>query len=563
MRSGQHRETIALVALYVVVVAVGLLWIRSTETPALKTQLSFLTPLTLHVCLFLLIGGAWAARKTLARSIRGSGAAPWLLMVIAFLAVSIWPPRTHRIYYDEDIYQNVAQNILWRARAEMCNEGVLEHGIFECRAAEYNKEPNGFPFLLSLVFRFTGVREIAAHILNHALFSLGVLGSFWVAWLLWEDRWIAISAGLLYILLPQNLLWGATVAVEPGAAALTGWALVTWIVFLRQPGLATGASTAGAMAFAVQWRPESLLLIALAGASTFLLEPSRLRQRPVYTAALVVLLLLLPHLGHLWAVRGERWGVNEGGKFSWRYVPQNSRTNLAFYLEGRDHPRYFTLLTLLGIVVGRRWKEKALLLLWFALFFGVFIPFHAGSYRYGADVRFSLLSFMPLAVLGGGGARWLSGWLAGRRWQSRWVSALPLVAAVYFFSGYLPLVRSVGREAWAARADHDIARDVLERIPEQSIVLTHNPGMLQIMGQSAVQSSVASYEPHKVDGYFHQFAGGVYFHFNFWCNIPDALQNSFCNKILETYPTQVVEERSAGFYRYVIYRLMPKRDIPP
>jgi len=92
------------------------------------------------------------------------------------------------------------------------------------------------------------------------------------------------------------------------------------------------------------------------------------------------------------------------------------------------------------------------------------------------------------------------------------------------------------------------------------MVLTHNPGMLQVMGQSAAQTSIATTHPAKVDHYFRQFSGGVYFHYNFWCNIQDPVQNAFCNQILEDYPTQVVEDRNAGFYRYILYRLMPKRS---
>ena len=74
---------------------------------------------------------------------------------------------------------------------------------------------------------------------------------------------------------------------------------------------------------------------------------------------------------------------------------------------------------------------------------------------------------------------------------------------------------------------------------------------------------MATYQPAKVDEFFRRFPGGVYFHFNFWCNVPDPVQNAFCTKILETYPTQVIEERSAGTYRYVLHRLMPRREAPP
>jgi hypothetical protein len=143
------------------------------------------------------------------------------------------------------------------------------------------------------------------------------------------------------------------------------------------------------------------------------------------------------------------------------------------------------------------------------------------------------------------------------------VPSAPILAALYFFTGFLPLVRAIGKEAWAARADHEIAREMLALVPENSMVLSHNPGMLQVMGNSAAQTSTATYQSSRVDEFFRRFPGGVYFHFNFWCNVSDPVQNAFCTKVLETYPTQVIEEWSAGTYRYVLYRLMPRRGDPP
>lgn len=558
----QSRHWLLLGVAFIAATAAMTFWIGRTETADLKRQLSVLTPYALHSGLLLLLGGVLTARRIVAGSLKGMGPIWWVLPLVALIVVATLPPRTHRIYYDEDIYQNVAQNILWHGRAEMCNEGVIQHGVFDCRDSEYNKEPNSFPFMLSLLFRFTGVGESSSHFLNHVVFAVGVLASMWIAHLLFDARRIALGAGVLYLLTPENLLWGATVAAEPGAAAFTGIAVVAWILFIRNTSWETGAMAVGAIVLAVQWRPESILLLALVGVVTVLLEPRRLRQIGLYVAALMIFILLIPHLGHLWAVRGEGWGANEGNKFSSQYLSNNLVTNARFYFEGKEQPVYFTLLAILGLGVMGRWKEKGSLLAWFLLFFGVFIPFHAGSYRYGADIRFALLSFMPLTIMGGVGAQWISKKLESRLPKSSWLTALPILVAVYFFTGYLPLVRSIGSEAWAARADHDIAEELMEQVPVGSIVLTHNPGMIQVMGQTAAQASVATYNPAKVDEYFRQYAGGVYFHYNFWCNINDSVQNAFCNKILEDYPTQVLDDRSAGFYRYILYRMMPKREQP-
>ena len=47
---------------------------------------------------------------------------------------------------------------------------------------------------------------------------------------------------------------------------------------------------------------------------------------------------------------------------------------------------------------------------YFLLFFGIALLFYAGSYNYGADVRYSLMTYPPLAILGGLGAGAIVGW---------------------------------------------------------------------------------------------------------------------------------------------------------
>ena len=93
----------------------------------------------------------------------------------------------------------MAQNVLWLGRAQMCNEGLIADGSFECRADEYNKEPNGFPFLLSLAFRVAGVSERAAHHLNHAVFALGALAVYWLAGMVFQKVSVAVGAATAYV----------------------------------------------------------------------------------------------------------------------------------------------------------------------------------------------------------------------------------------------------------------------------------------------------------------------------------------------------------------------------
>ncbi|HEY7816798.1 MAG TPA: glycosyltransferase family 39 protein, partial [Vicinamibacteria bacterium] len=507
----------------------------STTPEAAKETLRFLSPRAAELAFLLLLAGIAASFAEIRESLPSRRLFyPVLVALLALAAVRLVPPRTHRIYYDEDIYQNVAQNIVWHGRAQMCNEGTIEAQSFQCDASEYNKEPNAFPFLLSLAFRLSGVREGAAHFLNHMVFALGAVSLFWLSSMIFGSALAGVGAALVYTLTPQNLLWGATVAAEPGAASFAALAVGAVVLFGRHPSWRTGLFAASALAFASQFRPESGLILGVAAAYLLLAARDLFRRPVLWGTALLTAVLLVPQLGHIWAVRHEKWGASEQ-KFSLASARMNIGPNVDYYVGGGDFPRLFTGLALLGLLVPPR-RETISVLVWFALFFGIFIPFYAGSYRYGADVRFSLLSAAPLAALAGGGLGSLAGWLRSHG-RSKWVAAAPFALVVYGASAYLPFTRAVGRESWASRADHAAALRMVAQVPEDGIVLTHNPGMIQVMGRSAAQTSIASYHPGRIDDFFRRFPGGVYFHYNFWCNVDDDVQNDFCRKVLASFKT--------------------------
>jgi hypothetical protein len=552
----KSRASLGLALGFVIVGAVLGLWLAGSTPEAIKEQLRFLSPRAAEAAFLLLLAGAGLSAAEIRDSLPSkSFFYPLAAGVLAFLAVALVPPETHRIYYDEDIYENVAQNILWMGRAQMCNEGSIEADSFRCDASEYNKEPNAFPFLLSLAFRLTGVRESAAHAANHVVFALGAVALFWLVATLFESASAGLGAALVYTLTPQNLLWGATIAAEPGAASFAAVAVSAIVLFCRKPSWRTGLFSASALAFASQFRPESGLVLAVAAAVVLLLAPGLLRQRALWATALLTFALLVPQLAHTWAVRHERWGASDGSKFSREFAKANLGPNVRYYTGGEDFPRLFTALALLGLVGPVRRRESLSILVWFLLLFGIFVPFYAGSYRYGADVRFSLMSATPLAALAGAGL----GWLASRSGR---FAAAPFLLAIYAASSYLPFTRAVGRESWASRADHAAALRMVAEVPADGIVLSHNPGMIHVMGRSAAQTSLATYQPERVDDLFRRFPGGVYFHYNFWCNVEDPIQNDFCRNVLGSFKTRVVLEESAGFYRYVLYRLLP-RSSPP
>jgi 4-amino-4-deoxy-L-arabinose transferase-like glycosyltransferase len=498
-----------------------------------------------------------------------------ILLVLAFIMVSFVAPRVHRIYYDEDIYANIGQNIALLGQNAMANYAAFEYGDYQLLWSTYNKEPGGWPFLISMAFQLFGVNELYAFLLSNLLYLGGILVVFFITREIIGDKktggsapiFPAFLAAAVYATIPHNLTWSNTAAAEPSAAFFTGLTVLCLMVWLR-----TGAARhlfllAVVAPFACQFRPESGLLVALACAAVFIIPPtplSLLRRKEFWAMGLPATLLIMPQLLHLFAVSGQDWGA-PGAVFSGFYLWKNIAVNGPYYLNNEQFPVLFTLLAVAGLFFGRAGgRIRIILLVWFLLFWGIFLFFYAGSYRYGADVRFALLSFMPIAVLaglGGGFVRDLIGKKEageGRRSAFGGRGILIIVVLIAFWMPFLPMIRTVGQQAWEARVDHQYAREFIREIPERSVVLTHIPSMFLLWNRNAIQTYAGVNNSDVIQSLMAKYQGHVYFHENYWCHAEPDNPPGLCGQIREKYELEEIVTATEQHRRYGLYLLRMK-----
>src|SRR6266545_3879464 len=259
------------------------------------------------------------------------------MTALALLAVALTvfvAPRTNRIYYDEQIYQSIGQNLSDVRLAQMCNNGIVEYGRLQCLAGEYNKQPYAYPHLLSLVYRLGGVDANKAFVVNAIVMGLTVCAVYLATFLLFSDRVAAFLGALIIALTPEQLLWSATAAVEPSASLAVVTALAAAAYFCRSRNTTALLATSVATAYAVQFRPESFLVVPVIGALMWLLARDEFVRPRFWLAALLFVALIAVHLGHIFVVRNEGWGTTEA-RVSLRYLRQNLRVNGRFYICGR------------------------------------------------------------------------------------------------------------------------------------------------------------------------------------------------------------------------------------
>ena len=301
-------------------------------------------------------------------------------------------------------------------------------------------------------------------------------------------------------------MWSATAAVEPSASLACALALLCAARYLRHGGWLSAAALVISSAYAVQFRPESILILPIAGALAWPRLRSDLDAPRGWWMVIAGLGLMAVHIAHLFAVRDAGWGT-DAPRFSLGYVAENLRVNGRFYLFDERFPVVLTLLAVLGVWTGRDARERWLVALYFLVFFGIDLVFSAGSYNYGADVP--IRSDLPAA----GGSGLMPRALPAVRLAPAFPPApswRPLISVPD-----APVVRGATRSG-AARADVEFARGARRNSCPESAVLTQNPAMFTLGSQC--RTDVAGSRAPAYAAALNAVCRGLTFT-GTWCNV--------------------------------------------
>ena len=532
---------------------------------SLEAQLRLVPETTMwgmHACVIAIIAGlggiALALKGVLGRRrlLTALG-----LLVGGYLACGL-APRTTRILFDEHLYMQIGQTIAHTGRAEGANYARVAYGQFQMYDPWVNKQPNGLPYLLSWVYRVAGVSDNSSHFLNRALIGLAAaclyLGLALVPWAL--PAGAGLAAALLFIFTPLVLWWSQTVAVEPSAAATTALAFFAACAHARfrdrptAQGLpASGLLLAGATAFAVYFRPESLLVFPLVAAVLWSTDDRFIEDLSAWGALVLAVALAIPNLMHLWSVHTENWGARDGRRFDFDFISKNFHSNGGYFVDAAWFPVAGTVLALAGVIwlLGRNRTAGLALGTWFILSWGIFIVFYAGGYYYGASSRYAVVSCAPVAVFMGIGFAAIYGLIARLPGLFYGVAACGLinwVAAMHY-------VPTLSREAIEAVADVDFVAEVAPTLPTGSLVLSSDPCMWLLKGVNASQFYTVDTEIRSnLAELVNQFPGGIYVHWGFWQNAEPGGAENVARLLAETGAQPLARARSEAF-KMGLYRI--------
>ena len=527
------------------------------QRSAIQENLMWITPIFFGLTLILIFvsfGFGFKVFKKLFKIDKKIWLVLFLIFIVGFSLRAFVAPQTHRLYYDEDIYMNIAQNIKNEGRAILCNYGTTE----KCVEGIYNKQPNGYPFLISIMFFFTGVNEILASYFTIFLSSLTIIFIFLICYLLFKDEKIGLFSALVFSLIPINITWAPTTSAGSVFVLFSSITIFGFLSYLKTEKTPLLIFSFSSLAYTIQIRPEGTLLIAVVGLLFIIKDKkifSRINNKKFLSILIIFSVLTMPYLIHLDSVKGESWG-STGNKISTEYIGKNLKDNGGFFFENTRFPIIFTLLSILGLYPFKKyWKEKVFFGLWFLSFFALYLMFYAGSFNYGVDVRFSLNLYIPISIFCALGCVLISKKLNKFIKREKISLLIPTLIVLLSFSQFYPVVSTIGQKAWDARVAHDFIVEKTNELPKDCWIFTHVPSVVLVNGRNSLQAWYA--QNPKITNELFSESDCVMFYEEYWCS-SDPWKSGPCKYFHDNFVLEPYGSASEGSKNFTLYYMERK-----
>ncbi len=393
-----------------------------------------------------MIAAALVERRRIAEALRESGfgrsAVIMLAIAIAvflFMELALVHP-TQQLYFDDVIYQAMAQQLIHSGQAWFCDYGTPT----ACFTGELFHEPIGESFNLALAFLVLGVNRDAAFDMQVLLGAGSVLFLFLSSLLLFRDRIAAFFSSLIMAIEPVLLMWARPTNSDLATLTYSLVALFFVLVFSRKKSVWTLALAATSIALVTYMKVDAVAYIVLLPLIYLLVDGNsiigsfRSNLRLAYnsfldTGVLIVLLVFViavaPEIIYTQQQLGGGFGYQGTyiqntcspnspptqvvGAINLQNLMLNVCGNAYFWFDNyADVPGYpmpqpvpLTLMAILGVIAmlasGRSRRILLALGIWFLFFFILYSAFYAGSVTYGVDWRFQLGMIAQTSMFGG------------------------------------------------------------------------------------------------------------------------------------------------------------------
>jgi hypothetical protein len=485
----------------------------------LARVLSFVLPLSTYTALALTAAGIYRERSKLDR---------WALILAlgAFTASFAFRPSEHLLFFDEDIYIQIASNLSHAPVAQL----TLFGGPGDIQASTYYKEPAGFPVLLSLIFAITGTRESVAFVFARVLFAIAVAVVYCLGRDILRTRAQAIAAAIAFAAVPACFGFSSSTGTDLVAALFA--ALGVWGILVGN-----GMLAAGALAMAAQVRLEMITLAPM----ILLADRVSTKWKMVLAAAIIPEIV---HIAWVFSIVPRLAAVEHvSSPFSPAYILKNLTANVRYIFDPRTFPvavpvlaAVVTVLFLTGRVAAGS-RTFALLLFWIISLFAVYLGFYAGSFD--INPRYTIQFTIPLILLAAS------------------FSEQPIVLAILVLSAAIPAARpwQVPTYVQALGSDHRTAIAFAQKLGKDDLVIADEPEVFFNQGKHALNTVFGAEHSDLIRQQLGKFSR-IFYYSGIRTNEVGSEQWEADRKVKSEFELHLIDAREFAGLRIAIYELL-------
>jgi hypothetical protein len=548
-------------------------------------------------------------RKELAQLLHKSTSRYSILALLAILAFFVafsllYVHPVEQLYFDENIYQGIAMNILAHGNALWCQYGT--GNLANCYSNQVYHDPVGWCVFIAMAFAAFGTGIGTAYGLELLVGALSIAAVFLLSSVLFERKSIAVISALIFATMPLLYIWSRTQAdIDLPFMMLAVFAFFFFTVFSRKKSFNALAMFAFSLVLAAYMRIEAMLLVAVFALLLVLFGDLGVRDEirknigairialADNTKALLLLIafivLLTPELYYIsLEAASPSYGQPAGQPvLSLSNFGNNLGTNAYFVfgaLSNMNSPGSYPLVfsetamalaiigTLLFAADGRhrnRFGVLAVLWLWFFAYFVFYTAFYAGAATYGVDSRFMLQLMPPLSVLGALAVFELGDWAwaitqsgagkskaAGSAAFCLVCAAVVCAAVLYPFLAVAPVItmspQEMPQQTVILKAVNFFYGNY-NSVPKDCLVFSFTPDIWYEVNVSSAQiGDLANPTPSE------KAYGCAVMDYGYWCVVP-PYRNTTCEMDRGEYRMSALATGSAGngnnvsFYRILNY----------
>ena len=509
-----------------------------------------------------------------------------LLFFVIFLAMFVHPAE--QLYFDENIYQGIAINILKHGNALWCQYGSAYLG--QCGLSVVYHDPVEWSFYIALAFGIFGIGTSVSYGMQLLAGVLLVAFTFLLASFIKGEK-AGILSALTVSVMPEVIIWTrAQAAPDISFAAFATLSFFFFVVFAENKKSATLLPFLFSLGIAVYMRTEGSLLILLFIILYFIYGDSSIRKNfgsgvkwlkelinKDELSLLYVLMfavLLVPQAYYLSGqIANPQFGQGSGGLFSFSNFKNNAPVNVNYFFGAFDTIGYYpaafpadiTFLAAIGVAVAistSLYDRKNIpiviaLGLWFFMYFFFYAFFYAGGATYGVDSRMMLQMHPQLVIFSAIGIGEMSMLLsrfglrkkknrrAGAKKKMVVLSIIPFLAfaiiITYVFVQFLPIVTMLPSNAPQQHVilpATNFINSNYNAVPSNCLVFSFTPDMWYENGRAAAQIGYLQ----SVDQNFTNFTKNYkceVLDYGYWCLVP-PYDNTTCPNYIKGYNASVL-----------------------